>query len=262
MRSFVSTLFVLGTAVLLLDACRKCDLPNPVGNAFEISTLTADGEHLAFAYNKKGDPVSIIRDRPGTGAPNFFFRYDTKGRLSAYYGTYAATGTGAFETWHVYVYNSKDQIISDTAYWFGQVSPDYKPIPEDGHPLQALTISNYAYDQYGRLITDETQSLGAGYQPWYKRTYQYNPQGNLYKIAEQNVLSGDTTYTFTFDNKVNAHRTSWVWQFIDKDYSLNGQLPVTAYNKQGLPVKLDAIHDYNSFLHVIYQHLDIAYKQK
>src|ERR1700754_4288464 len=50
-----------------------------------------DWDTLKFSYNAAGNPVTITRKQPATGAPNYVFRYDNKGRMTTLIGSYSTS---------------------------------------------------------------------------------------------------------------------------------------------------------------------------
>jgi hypothetical protein len=175
---------------------------------------------VVFSYNTAGNPTTAIRPYPGTGYPNFAFRYDQHERLTDLIGVYQidniSNGVIA-ESWHRYFYDSRNRIVIDSFYLF--------PLIENGRPTigdhGALSFLNYDYDAEDRIIAAHVHIGSIAY----TSTYSYDSNGNLVGSAH--------------DNKVNLHRTNKIWMFLDRDYSMNNPLPANySYNSFGLPVKI------------------------
>lgn len=240
---------VIGLSIFLLPGCKKAtdylkDNPtaaycpckirqfNYAGSSV-LGTQHGGTDTVRFTYNAAGDPVSGIRVHPGTGYPNWFFRYDGHGRLTDLIGLYGQTDEGFAESWNRYFYDGQDRIVKDSAYFF--------PGVVDNHPIldpllfSSVDIFLYEYDAKNR-VTKEALVFGSGF----TTTYSYDSRGNrigpVYGLTS-GKHSGPATAAY--DDKINYHRTSKVWMFIDKDYSVNN--PITAtyhYNSFGLPVSI------------------------
>ncbi|WP_126246192.1 hypothetical protein [Chitinophaga rhizosphaerae] len=192
------------------------------------------GDSLVIAYDHKDRPLSMTRGSVGTGSPNYLFRYDKKGRLTDFYSVYEPPNP-YFENWHRYQYDDRNRIITDTSFSFGYVGPGMPlPAPEQGH-LYVGNVSTYKYDGENRII-QATDFYGLA--TLITANYTYNRQGNLEKIVWQSGGSS-STQTFSYDNKISLRRTNPVWQFLDRDYSVNNSMKVSSYNRYGLPVDVD-----------------------
>lgn len=223
---------------LFLAGCDKYDdVKPPRSGSCKIITLKGGlntGDSLVIAYDKHDNPVSIIRDVVATGAPNWYFRYDKKGRMTDFYSVYHPTNP-FFENWHRYQYDAKNRIIVDTSYAFGLIGPGIPlPDPELGQHSIA-NISTFTYDKENRIIK-ATDFYGLVY--FETSHFIYNKKGNLEKIIRESE-HGSTTETFTFDDKINLRRTHPAWQFLDRDYSANNYITVYSYNAPGLPEDVD-----------------------
>jgi len=238
-------MFPLAAAALLalaIAGCRKAPYPFPGGYTHaRIEKIQVDSGYFSentgvFAYNTDGNPVTITRSVAGTGMPNYIFRYDARQRLTDYAGVYTGS-RNTFESWHHYTYNSRDLIITDTMYIFGLVT-DNGPVVDPESPYEQLYIaqvSSYEYDAQHRIIK-AYDSFG---QPPARLTrYIYGADGNLAVVRSYDPFTQDSTDTHYsgYDHKVNLHRTHPIWQFLDRDFSLNNRTPVLAYNAQGLPL--------------------------
>lgn len=244
-KSHYSLCLTMLVTLSLFIACKKNPLPGPGYGNSQIRQVKMDHEDSAlFQYNALGNPLSITRGIVSTGAPNYSFRYDAQHRLTDYYGTYSDGRT--FEFWHRYIYDNNNHIVADTMYLFGLVG-DNGPLPDPQAPppydqLYVGNISTYQYDAQHRIIraTDTYGAPPAG--PIYTSRYIYGANGNLAVIRTYNPYTSDSTdiNLSGFDNKINLHRTHPIWQFLDRDFSVNNHANVTAYNAQGLPLTIQA----------------------
>ncbi|WP_423737903.1 hypothetical protein [Chitinophaga caseinilytica] len=236
-------LLIIATGIWL-TGCHRFNEVYPVIRGCKIVKMKGGlniGDSLVFSYNQKGDPKSIIRGSVGTGAPNHFFGYDGKGRMTDFYGVYEAPNP-YFEIWHRYHFDTKNRIITDTTYSFGYIGPGIPIPPPHAEELYVGNVSTYAYDSRNRIIKS-TDFYGLA--TFVTAYYTYNSAGNLEKIVrESNGTS--STETFTYDNKANLRGTHPTWQFLDRDYSVNNSISVQSYNQFGLPVEADfSRHGYN-----------------
>lgn len=230
----------------LFTACKKNPFPGPGYANSQIGKVTMDNNDSAvFMYNALGDPVTITRGVAGTGSPNYFFRYDAQRRLKDYCGVYANGRT--FEFWHRYAYDNYNHLVADTMYLFGLVG-DNGPLPDPQAPppydqLYVGMTSTYQYDAQHRIIR-ATDSYGPppSTLPQNVHRYIYGANGNLAVIRTYDPYTLDSMdlNLSGYDNKVNLHRTHPVWQFLDRDFSLNNRENVTAYNAKGLPLTIQA----------------------
>src|SRR5436190_6211194 len=152
-----------------------------------------------FEYNKWGDPVSVTRHPwPETGAPNFYFTYDNKHRLTE------LLGDGAFYTKYFYSGPGDKRIIMDSTYTF--------PVFQNGIMTSYYDSKAvwYIYDSQGRIIKDS--SIWGGGRSVTVFSYSYDANGNrAIHILGQSLF-------FTYDNKANLHVTNEIFQFLDRDY--------------------------------------------
>lgn len=171
-----------------------------------------DSITVNIEYNKWGDPSRVRQSLTGTGHPDGVFWYNNKRQLTDYIGLY---DDNFFEFWHQYEYDKKGRVVADTVYFWGTVVNGAPDVYYD------VAVVNYEYDSYGRIIHTA--------QTWYAipdnplhTYYTYDATGNL-------VLPG-----VVYDNKPCMHRTSRIWMFIDRNYSLNNGY-ATAWHDTGLP---------------------------
>jgi hypothetical protein len=209
----------MGLLLLSLIACKKDlhltgFLPGGI-SAYQLKTFRfATGinnydDTLTFTYDHFGNPVTVTRSVPYTGAPNYAFGYDKNHRLTAFYGTYTSGHTA--EIFHKYFYDAQGHITLDSVYSFADHSGD----------TIIDWIDRYAfglqYDEYGRVSA------------------QFNPSDTLTRTSYLYDGRGNLETGATYDDKVNFHRTNWVWMFIDRDFSLNNPFKATSYTIAGLP---------------------------
>lgn len=235
---------------LLLNGCKKDDEHPDYRPSCYIQQLKGDlgfsNDSAVFVYNAKGDPVSVTKTIASTGHPNYLFRYDARRRLTDFIGVYS-DGVH-FEFRHRYGYDSKNRIVRDTTYTFGVLTD---PAPQGF--LERITT--YTYDSRNRIVR-----LDGLYPPsgaTYVYRYYYNQQGNLEKVDY-----GDFVTFLTYDNKVNMHRTHPIWQFIDKDFSVNNPFQAVSYNTRGLPLQIefdDTKYD-KHFIGISYRRLEVTYQ--
>lgn len=176
-----------------------------------------------FTYNKNGDPSMVLFSQVGTGRPNLIFRYDKYGRLSDYAGIYGVT-SGGYEFWYHYQYQN-DRIVSDSLFGFGNFNgTTFFPSTE------FAATEQFQYDKYGRISQVVIEfPLVPGISP-ITTTYNYDNNGNLVPTDPANA---------DYDNRVNIHRTSDVWMFVDRNYSVNNPVKAISYNASGLPLSFN-----------------------
>lgn len=175
---------------------------------------------VVFSYNKAGDPLTGIRTSPGTGAPNYVFKYDKKGNLTEFIGMYR-NGVGS-EFWHKYFYDGTGKIVLDSNYIFCRVQNGQPVDPALTPEPDGSSLTFYTYDARCRIIKDSTiYSMG-----WTNVvTYSYDVYGNR---------TG-----FEYDQNANFHRTNKIWMFLDRDYSISNPFIAESYNSMSLPTKID-----------------------
>ncbi|MEO6314610.1 MAG: hypothetical protein ABIU63_17600 [Chitinophagaceae bacterium] len=208
----------IGACLLFFSACFKPpkDFDPRDGNNVYTGCRVKSIDGLPFAYNQNNDPVSLVRNgQAGTGNPSFYFKYDKKGRLVEYISLFSETDYG-FR--HRYGYNgNQNRITTDTMYFMGGTEfPDL---------WASRSIYYPTYDNLNRVVKDSVVTTGyPGTNTGYTiASYPYNEEGNL--------ANG-----YSFDNKMNPHRTNKVWMFIDRNYSVNNPVAAVRYNTVGLPL--------------------------
>ncbi len=164
-------------------------------------------------YNQFENPTAVTVPLPTTGHPYRVFRYDSWHRLREYLGDY---GNGFFEFWHFYGFDNNGRIGVDTNYIFGNLGE---------HPTNYFnrSITHYEYDGQGRITkASTTYMIGSPTE----NTYSYDANGNLVYPSSWGI---------TYDNKQNLNRTNDIWQFLNRDYSMNNPFMADAYNASNFP---------------------------
>jgi hypothetical protein len=213
MRKIKITVTAL-TALLGFQACTKQGIipiiPSPVNiSQFKFTTPWSGWDSVQITYDQWNNPISGTRPEPRTGAPNYKWRYDRNHRLTDWIGPYESPSPNA-EFWHKYSYDSRGNIVTDSNFSMLTLSNGQISYAAD------TFVSHLSYDSYGRLIREDGTPGGT-------RVYVYDTVGNLQNGA-------------IYDNKVNFHRTSKVWMFLDRDYSVNNPFTAGSYNRLGLPL--------------------------
>jgi hypothetical protein len=239
---------VIALMVSLLPGCKKAsdllkDNPTAAFCPCRIREFNYDGlfqsRDIRVNYNAAGDPVFAGADHGSTGNPNWFFRYNPHGSLTDLIGRYDNTDDGFAESWDRYFYDGHGRIVKDSAYFFPHIingQPTIDPVY-----FTSVEIILYEYDHKDRISKESLISTNHTQ----VTSYAYDVRGNrmepvveysTYPLAKSaGVVGGMLAY----DNKINYHRTSKVWMFVDKDYSVNNPLPADyAYNGFGLPVTI------------------------
>ena len=175
--------------------------------------LSTGNDTLAFHYDQWGNPVTVTRPNPGTGAPNYEFRYDRYHRLTDFIGIYAGgkAATGA-EQWHRYFYDAKGFITLDSVY-------------------NLVNIVNGTIGSYNNSYANTLQYDAQGRVAYETRVWDHITYNYPYNYDSTGNLTGNA-----YDNKVNFHRTNLIWMFIDRDYSLNNPFVAKTYNAGRLPL--------------------------
>ena len=184
--------------------------------------VAIDRDTIAFSYDWLGRPVSSTRKFVGSGSPKYLFRYDDRGRLLDFIGAY---DNGAAEFWTRYTYSEDNRTVWDSTYTLASEYTSWPPRPYFGDLITAIK----QYDREGRVIQITTPIVPIVLPDTIitegTQNYTYDAKGNL---------NG-----YTYDDKINYHRTNKVWMFIDDQYSVNNPFPIDAYDIYELPVKFN-----------------------
>lgn len=212
-------------SLLLLSSCQKLmDLiPGQSPKGFRIQSIVygdnSNGTSKAlFYYNKWNNPDSVVFTVVGTGRPNFLFTYNKKNEIREIRESYR---NGQYEKWHRLGVNTKGQIVVDTIYIFGYLDQDPEPAN-----FWNKRIERFEYDSYGR-ISKMSDEFVVPYYPSSTTTYTYSSNGNL-------LLPFSSPAYDNYRNPLTLHP---LWQFIQKDYSLNNPIPAVNYNSYRLPIQ-------------------------
>ena len=195
-----------------------------------------------FSYNWRGDPVSILYPEGDqtTGRPDFLFNYDNKGRLTDYVQTYIHQSDSSFYEYWSHFYYSGDKIVLDTSYSYGtyvrSTGHGLKPPAEYGIGWE----NRYYYDAKGRIIRIDVKGILNDFSD-YSNEYEYDSTGN--RIYARFTESYAVNYDH-FDKGVNIHRTSKVWMFLAREYSINSPFDAESYNAYKLPLKVNHAPSY------------------
>ena len=212
-----------------IKECQIVQISYPVGSTNDV---------LQFTYNSLGDPVTITRLLgPSTGHPNFVFKYDQKNRLTDFVGTYS--NNNAAEFWHKYFYDNQNNIVLDSTYIFPRITNGF---PENAY---SSSLTYYTYDNKRRIIKDST--VFANTSNSLVHDYSYDQNGNR---------MGNN-----YDDKINLNRTSTIWMFLNRDFSVNNSLGADSYNEAGLPLNINSTSEQGTFVFLgnFYQTAQILY---
>jgi hypothetical protein len=177
-----------------------------------------------FSYNDKGNPVRVEFNLVSTGRPNLIFYYDKKHRLTDYIGPYQIDPNSTYEFWYHYQYDQTgERVLVDTQYVFGTM---VNGVPQPNALYKYA--GNYEYDVQGRIsrVTRVLMLPTGPLFPAYVDTYEYDTEGNLIGFGP-------------YDNRINLHRTNKVWQFVDRNYSVNNPAWAEKYNSLGYPLRFN-----------------------
>jgi hypothetical protein len=207
----------------------KADVKNCPVIQVIYSSCCLSKDTTVFAYNSWGDPITVTQlPFPGTGRPNYFFKYDKKRRLTELLGLYRGGNIG--EVWHKYFYENpgKSDVVLDSSYFF--------PWFQNGIMVSYHTASAtyFTYDKSGRIIKDSTIYQAGEHTS--VNNYVYDANGNLWGSV--------------YDNRTNMNQTHPIWMFLDRNYSLNNPFEAQAYNSAGLPTIIKSEGQYFSPLRV------------
>lgn len=235
MNKRISFLFILPLALMFFANCRK-QVETPAFKPEEIAGTPLPGQptycrieslwenpgaanqrFILFLYDQYENPVAITTPLPVTGHPYHTFKYDNFHRLRQYRGEYP---NGNYEFWHFYGLDLNGRIGVDTMYTLGAMGPTGPATYFE------RAISQITYDGQGRIIKVVTDTQIS---PSHTETnYSYNGAGNLVRMG------------VTYDNKMNLNRTNDIWQFLNRDYSMNNPFTADAYNASGFPTVINS----------------------
>jgi hypothetical protein len=210
---------------------------NPV---FEDSTITAD-----FSYNQKGDPEMVTFNAPSTGRPHLRFHYDSKGRLVGYTGPYNTGPNSFYEFYHLYQYDSRNRIIVDTTYGFGEI---VNGIPQPNQRFKIYT--DYEYDAHDRVSRLSIIAIVSDREvPVWDEEFVYGADGNMsiHRRIEGGIVT--ESHLGPYDDKINMNLTHKIWMFLQANYSRNNLIAASQYNKSQLPTRYQKPYSTLGFLY-------------
>ncbi len=170
-----------------------------------------------FSYNTYNNPTLVGYSIPYDLPPmDKVFRYDANNRLSAYIKDFRYEDTSPV-FWHKYTYESPLKVIDSV---FVYASGDYKTNDRPDE-YSRVEVNELTLDNRGRIINEKYTLDGNIFG---ERSFQYDMNGNLIKPG------------VTYNNKPNIRQTSKIWQFIDRDFSVNQPRDeVEAFTANNLP---------------------------
>ena len=243
------------TFYLFFVSCHK-DWDNPGKDThcriIQLKTPNLNEEEPPFRigtihYNQYGQPDSITYNEiPFTGAPWYQFGYDEKHRLTDFLLVY--TGKLSYDSWYRYHYDDYGRISSDTIYSFGGSEGNY-PVAGD---YAFAYVDFYGYDQQNRITSISSRMIYPSNTVDFDTTtyytyYHYNEKGNL----------GDN-----YSSALNINSTNKIFQFINRDYSVNSPVEPLMVNEKNLPVKYGPNSDappYGLFFDFAFANTEIEY---
>lgn len=234
-----NVLLPVGVALFLIfQGCTKRGLSPFPGNTVDycsIQSLTFvngynslsgyEQDTVTFVYDALGRPIRGNRPINTDEPPGYLFRYDDQGRLQDFIGTYQ---NGAAEFWTRYFYDDGNRTVRDTTY---TLAAQYVSWPPVYYGFEEPAVKHY--DQSGRIVS-KTGSINE----------MINGVDSAVIVSTQNFAydrQGNVEGGGDYDNKINIHRTNWVWQFIDDQYSTNNPYQAQQYNDYGLPTEINYI---------------------
>lgn len=175
---------------------------------------------ILVLYDQYENPVAVTTPVVSTGHPYRTFKYDNFHRLREYRGEYS---NGNYEFWHFYGLDLNGRIGVDTNYVLGAMGPTGPATYFE------RSISQITYDAQGRIIKVVTDTQISPSHT--ETTYSYDAAGNLIYPPGSGVV---------YDNKMNLNRTNDIWQFLNRDYSMNNPFIADAYNPSGFPTVINS----------------------
>lgn len=224
---FFKRLLLLSSIIALTGCYKIMDYwPNQPPPHYRIKSITFHEEYNGtyqgnFYYNKWGNPDSVIYGFVGTAFPNLYFSYNSRKQVSEIRAFYT---NDAYDSWHRLAYNHFGLITTDTLYTWGLKDRD--PEPANYHDK---IIVHYEYDNYNRIIKATYNWVYPAFPNPFIYNYSYNADGNLitgYENAQ-------------YDNNINLLTLHPIWQFLQRNYSLNNPITAANYNRYRLPLQFD-----------------------
>lgn len=196
-----------------------------------------NNDDFLVTWDSAGRPVSIVNQTPAGVNEDYYFRYDSLGRLADYIP--AISGTQNAVNWHKYAYMS-DGTIQDSLLFFGGLANGPEPVMVNEYHV----VGVHHLDAQARIIQSSWYNDRTDLSPYSTVSYSYDSHGNRVNASPNDTL--------TYDHKVNVYRQSKVFQFVWSDFSQNNPLSPTgsslaAYNAYGLPTALPQMTAYKQF---------------
>ncbi len=249
MKTFIQVITACIVLASVAASCKKQDISSPQNDFthFRIEKITgtfAVNQGMSFTYNNQGDPISISAIGSGTNyeSDRYFFNYDVNGKLVEFMAPYTWISAVQFKFWHRYGYDAQGRISVDSLYMYGSKVNDR---PESDQK----EIDFFQYDAQSRIIRVYTKDSTGKQKTLAKYTYDSN--GNRSDISKH------------YDDKINFHRTNKIWQFLDRDYSMNNPLDIQTYPSYtlcGLPENIETTRvGLKQFLDFQYTFMIVSY---
>ncbi|HVV02707.1 MAG TPA: hypothetical protein VG605_03260 [Puia sp.] len=237
--------------VVVLPACRKKKIDPPPDDSFpcKIQWIAALSEGandpglypdtLRFSYDSHGNLAAISRIRSTDLIyPNYTFWYDNQHRVTDVIGTGSlpVTSGNSFQSWHK-LYYTNGKVTLDSLFIYGRID-GRRPNGFNGAGPNLTFVSTYEYDSLGRIKQATDLNPATYTQTQY---FTYGGTGNLTRITQvSGYISNPTEDTVVGifplgDAYVNPNLGYPIFQFLNRNYSLNNQFIATAYNEEGLP---------------------------
>lgn len=230
----MNALFNRGVILLLcaaaLPSCKKESArSNLISNNCRIKQIIVKPEEEKdksgiFTYNSNGDPASYTPTGYGNGSLKYEFRYNAAGNLTDYIGYNPTLRPASCDFWIKYSYDNRNRIVGDSVYYNCNYGPTLTSFAKH------VGATEYEYDNKNRIskviYRQFYNNVPNGVTGYYK--FEYNESGNL------------VTPGATYDDKTSIYRTSKIWMFLSRNYSVNNLQPALRYNANGLPAAFSA----------------------
>lgn len=229
MKAIVSIGFNLLFCVCLSPSCTKNTAGRKgqqqlLSSSCRIKQLIMKGQgHKdksgVFTYNSYGDPISYTPVGYGNNSLKYEFRYDDAGRLTDYIGYNGAWTPVICNFWSKYTYDNRNRIVRDSVYYnsnYGLALTSF---------AQHVGVTMYEYDSKDRISSiyykQFRNGVPNGVVSYYR--FDYTETGNLVSPGAK------------YDDQISIYRTSRIWMFLARNYSVNNLKPAASYDSHGLP---------------------------
>jgi len=230
MKALLSGGGILLLSVLALPSCKKEAMKESLVTSgcrikqLIFKTQSQKDKSGTFTYNTNGDPVSYTPTGFGNGSLKYEFRYDAGGHLTDYIGYDPTAIPASCDFWIKYSYDKHGRIAKDSVYYNCNYGPALVSF------ANYFGTTEYKYDGHDRITSvvykQFYNNVPNGVTGYYK--YNYNGSGNL------------VTPGAVYDDKTSIYRTSKIWMFLGRNYSVNNLKPAISYNANGLPAAFAA----------------------